>query len=223
MFAIKKIVIADDHPLFREALQQAVMNSFGELEIISSGSFSSLQRSLNRHSDADLILLDLHMPGAVGFSTLHYLGISYPQLPVIIISANEENEIISRALKHGASGFIPKSSSIETIVSAIKQVIEGVVWVPQYFHDYSIDQDNEDEEFVSRLSSLTPKQFRVLMMLIEGRTNSEIAAESHVTIATIKAHLSEIFKKLSVNNRTQAAMIAANHLEVEDPNTLTFQ
>ncbi len=222
MFAIKKIIIADDHPLFRDALQQAVINSLGELKIINCGSFSSLQKSILNHSDTDLILLDLHMPGAVGFSTLHYLGLSHPHLPVIIISANEEPQIISRALKHGASGFIPKSSSIETIIHAIKQVIDGDVWIPQYFREYDIEAANEDQDFVARLSALTPKQFRVLMMLIEGRTNSEMANETFVTIATIKAHLSEIFKKLEVSNRTQAAMIAATYLEVEDPNTLTF-
>ena len=222
MFAIKKIVIADDHPLFRDALQHAVINSLGKLEIINCDSFSSLQKSISNHTNTDLILLDLHMPGAVGFSTLHYLGLRYPHLPVIIVSANEEPQIISRALKHGASGFIPKSSSIETIIHAIKQVIDGQTWVPQDFRNYATESENEDQEFVGRLNALTPKQFRVLMMLIEGRTNSEIADETFVTIATIKAHLGEIFKKLEVSNRTQAAMIAATYLEVEDPNTLTF-
>ena len=185
----------------------------------SCGSFSNLQKMLLDHDDSDLVLLDLHMPGAVGFSTLHYLGISHPVIPVAIISANEEPEVVSRAIKYGASGFIPKSLSIEEIIAAIESIMEGEVWVPELSNSQLHAPETGSDEFLQRLSILTPKQFRVLMMLVEGRTNSEIADESFVTIATIKAHLGEIFKKLEVSNRTQAAMIAASYLEVTDPNT----
>ena len=170
------------------------------------------------HDDTDLILLDLHMPGAVGFSTLHYLGISHPVIPVAIISANEEPEVVSRAIRYGASGFIPKSLSIEVIIAAVERIMDGEVWMPQAYRSQQQTAESGNDEFLQRLSILTPKQFRVLMMLVEGRTNSEIADESFVTIATIKAHLGEIFKKLEVSNRTQAAMIAATYLEVTDPN-----
>ena len=219
MFRLNKILIADDHPLFREALQQAIENHFGKLQVPSCGSFSSLQKMLLDHDDADLILLDLHMPGAVGFSTLHYLGISNPVIPVAIISANEEPEVVSRAIRYGASGFIPKSLSIEKIITAIQRIMEGEVWMPEQLNSQLQANETANDDFLERLSILTPKQFRVLMMLVEGRTNSEIADESFVTIATIKAHLGEIFKKLEVSNRTQAAMIAASYLEVADPNT----
>ena len=218
MFKLNKILIADDHPLFREALQQAINNHFGFMEIPSCGSFSGLQKEILAHDDIDLILLDLHMPGAVGFSTLHYLGISHPEMPVAIISANEEPEVVSRAVNYGASGFIPKSLSIEKIIRAIESILEGEVWVPESISGQLQALENQNDDFLKRLSILTPKQFRVLMMLVEGRTNSEIADESFVTIATIKAHLSEIFKKLEVSNRTQAAMIAATYLEIADPN-----
>lgn len=217
MFKLNKILIADDHPLFREALHQAIENHFGISEIPSCGSFSGLQRQILDHDDTDLIMLDLHMPGAVGFSTLHYLGISHPEIPVAIISANEEPEVVSRAIKYGASGFIPKSLSIGMIITAIENILEGEVWIPEPISRELQALEIENDEFLKRLSMLTPKQFRVLMMLVEGRTNSEIAEESFVTIATIKAHLSEIFKKLEVSNRTQAAMVAATYLEISDP------
>ena len=189
------------------------------MDLPSCGSFSDLQKKILDHDNADLILLDLHMPGAVGFSTLHYLGISHPEIPVAIISANEEPEVVSRAIKYGACGFIPKSLSIEIIISAIERILEGEVWMPESISSQLQALEIENDEFLKRLSVLTPKQFRVLMMLVEGRTNSEIADESFVTIATIKAHLSEIFKKLEVSNRTQAAMIAATYLEIADPSS----
>ena len=219
MFKLSKILIADDHPLFRDALQQALKSHFGVLDVERCGSFASLQKVLVNHDDIDLILLDLHMPGAVGFSTLHYLGLSHPEIPVAIISANEEPEVVTRAIKYGARGFIPKSLAIERIISAIEHILEGETWMPESAGNQPQAADVENDEFLKRLSILTPKQFRVLMMLVEGRTNSEIADESFVTIATIKAHLSEIFKKLEVSNRTQAAMIAANYLEIADPNS----
>lgn len=218
MFRLNKILIADDHPLFREALQQAIKNHFGKLLVPSCGSFSSLQKMLLEHDDADLILLDLHIPGAVGFSTLHYLGISHPVIPVAIISANEEPQVMSRAIRYGASGFIPKSLSIEVIIAAVENIMDGEVWMPETYVCQPHAAETVNDEFLQRLSVLTPKQFRVLMMLVEGRTNSEIADECFVTIATIKAHLGEIYKKLEVSNRTQAAMIAASYLEVTDPN-----
>ena len=218
MYRVKKILIADDHPLFRDALEQAISHHFGPIEITVCGSFSGLQEQLKSIDEVDLILLDLHMPGAVGFSTLHYLGLSYPQLPVAIISANEKPQTITRAIKLGASGFIPKSSSIESIVLAIEEILQGEIWLPQGNLAELQGVDESSEEFQGRLEQLTPKQFRVLMMLVEGRTNNEIANESFVSIATIKAHLSEIFRKLEVNNRTQAAMMAANYLEIDDPN-----
>ena len=219
MFRLNKILIADDHPLFREALQQAIFGHFGQLQIPSCGSFASLQKVLKEHDDADLVLLDLHMPGAVGFSTLHYLGLSHPDIPVAIISANEEPEVVSKAINYGASGFIPKSLAIEKIIRAIETILNGDLWIPESTNGRIKSLEDEHGQFLKRLSMLTPKQFRVLMMLVEGRTNSEIADESFVTIATVKAHLSEIFKKLEVSNRTQAAMIAATYLEIADPST----
>ena len=220
MFTANKLIIADDHPLFREALKQGVSGALGNPEIVSCGSFSELQRAIPHHDDCDLILLDLHMPGAVGFSTLHFLGLRCPDIPVAMVSANEEPDIIARAVEHGASGFIPKSADISVIVSAIQEILNGNVWLPRDVQAQIEEVQKRNAEFADRLASLTPSQFRVLMMLVDGRKNKEIADEVCVTEATIKAHLTEIFRKLDVSNRTQAALAARNHLEVEDPNTL---
>ncbi len=215
-----KIIIADDHPLFREALKQGVASALGEPEFICCGSFSELQKAINRHNDCDLILLDLHMPGAVGFSALHFLGLRCPDIPVAIVSANEDPEIIARAVDHGALGFIPKSADIPVIVEAINQVLNGNIWLPRDVVEQIDEIQHRSTDFADKLSTLTPSQFRVLMMLVDGRKNKDIADEVCVTEATVKAHLTEIFRKLDVSNRTQAAMAAANYLEVENPNTL---
>lgn len=215
MYLAKKIIIADDHPLFRDALHQAVQQAFGEINVFDADSFSSLQRVIRHHDDCDVILLDLHMPGAVGFSALNYLGLQCPQIPVVMISASEEPETIARAMEFGAAGFIPKSSQISLIVEAIQQVLSGNQWLPEGMAEQIANLGREGQDFADRLASLTPKQFRILMMLTEGRLNKQIADEVCVSEATIKAHLTEIFKKLGVSNRTQAATIAATHLEVE--------
>lgn len=220
MFTANKIIIADDHPLFREALKQGLLNALGELEIITCGSFLELQKSVDRNDDCDLILLDLHMPGAVGFSALHFLGLRCPDIPVAMISANEEPDIIARAVDHGASAFIPKSSEIQTVAEAVQHILNGNVWLPQDVQKQIKDVQNRSVELSEKLDSLTPRQFRVLMMLVDGRKNKEIADEVCVTEATIKAHLTEIFKKLDVNNRTQAAMLAATFLEVDSPHAI---
>lgn len=220
MFTANKIIIADDHPLFREALKQGLLSALGELEIISCGSFLELQKIVDRNDDCDLILLDLHMPGAVGFSALHFLGLRCPDIPVAMISANEEPDIIARAIDHGASAFIPKSAEIQTIAEAVQHILNGNVWLPKDVETQIKSAQNRSVDLSEKLDSLTPRQFRVLMMLVDGRKNKEIADEVCVTEATIKAHLTEIFKKLDVNNRTQAAMLAATYLEVDRPHAI---
>ena len=217
MHLAKKILIADDHPLFRDALAQAVGHAFSHCHIITCGAFSSLTHCINDHPDVDLILLDLQMPGTVGFSALRYLGLRFPDTPVAIVSAHEEPGIIIRSIHHGASGFIAKSSNLHAIVQAIEGILSGDVVVPEGIDLGQIDVNHVPAYFIQQIEHLTPKQFRVLMMLVDGRTNRDIANELCVTEATIKAHLTEIFKKLNVSNRTQAATLASGYLEVDPP------
>ncbi len=214
MMTASKVIIADDHPLFRDALRQALQKAFGKLEIITCGSFATLQRTLEDHNNSQLILLDLHMPGAVGFSALRYLGLRCPGIPVAIVSAHEEHDVMMQALEHGASGFIAKSSALPDIIDAVQRIMLGDVVLPEGV-DMQYPDNTTHTSFNEQAETLTPKQFRVLMMLVDGKINREIADELCVTEATIKAHLTEIFKKLGVSNRTQAATLASQHLEVE--------
>ncbi len=211
-----KIIVADDHPLFRAALQQAVQLALSDAQVVEADTLESVHQAVADNPDADLILLDLHMPGAHGFSGLVFLRGVNPGIPVVVVSGSEENQVIRRAIDYGASGFIPKSSSLDTIAAAIRQVIEGEIWIPPEMIGKMDEISEEEARFADALSSLTPQQFRVLNMLTEGLLNKQIAYELDVSEATIKAHVTAILRKLGVHSRTQA-VIAAKRLEVEAP------
>jgi DNA-binding NarL/FixJ family response regulator len=200
------IIIADDHPLFRTALKSILLTHIPNATITEVGDLVSLQTCVESNDKADLILLDLHMPGAEGFSSIIFINAHYPHIPIIIISAHEESDIIRRAIDHGASGFLPKSSSAEDIYQAINEVLKGGIWIPEHV---SPQQGIADDELnaADAIASLTPKQFRVGSMVSQGLLNKQIAFELHVTEATIKAHMTEIFRKLGVHSRTQVVMM----------------
>lgn len=206
-----RLVIADDHPLFRGALREAVSRQFPAVELFEAGGFEDLQALLERESDMDLVLLDLTMPGVRGFSGLMYLRAQYPGVPVVVVSANEEAGVIRHCMEFGASGFIPKTSAVDTMREAVAAVLEGRVWIPPDV-DLSSGADKETKALVARLATLTPQQVRVLMMLSEGLLNKQIAYELGVSEATVKAHVSAILQKLGVESRTQA-VIAASKIE----------
>lgn len=214
----QKIIIADDHPLFRAALKQAVTQAVPGVEIVEADSLVAVQEAVGTHSDADLVLLDLHMPGTNGFTGLVFLRGQNPGIPVVVVSGSEEPYVMKRALDYGASGFIPKSSPLDVIAEAISAVLEGEEWLPQDIADSLDDVPEEDQKFANNLASLTPQQFRVLTMLTEGLLNKQIAYELNVSEATIKAHVTAILRKLSVHSRTQA-VIQAQRLGVEPPKT----
>ena len=207
-----RLIIADDHPLFRGALREAVSGLFQDLDIAEAGSFEDLAKLLERGADVDLILLDLTMPGVRGFSGLMYLRAQYPSVPIIVVSANDDPGVIRRCMDFGASGFIPKTLDIETMRGAITRVFQGGVWTPPEI-DLGAGADTETADLLTRLTSLTPQQVRVLMMLSEGLLNKQIAYELGVSEATVKAHVSAILQKLGVESRTQA-VIAASKIEL---------
>jgi DNA-binding NarL/FixJ family response regulator len=203
-----RFVIADDHPLFRGALREAVSGLFKQVEIGEAGSFEDVAALLDRGGDVDLILLDLSMPGVRGFSGLMYLRAQYPSLPIVVVSANDDPAVIRRCMDLGTSGFIPKTLGIEEMRAAIKRVLDGGVWTPPDV-DLGAGSDAETATLMARLASLTPQQVRVLMMLSEGLLNKQIAYELSVSEATVKAHVSAILQKLGVESRTQAVIAAA--------------
>jgi len=204
------IVIVDDHPLFRDALKTTLATSFKDLRVSEAGSLQELSAVVEMGA-VDLVLLDLTMPGVQGFSGLMYLRALNPQIPVVIVSANESPAVIRRCLEFGASGFIPKSMPISRIREAIGAILNGEFWLPQEI-DLGQGTATREGRLVERLSALTPQQFRVLMMLGEGLLNKQIAFQLGVSEATVKAHVSAILQKLGVESRTQA-VIAVKKIE----------
>ena len=206
-----RFIIVDDHPLFRGALNQALSLTFPAAAIQEASSLDELTQLLAIGEDIDLVLLDLSMPGVMGLSGLLFLRAQHPQVPVIVVSATEDRTIIRRCIEFGAAGFVPKSEPVENIRNAVQAVLDGKVWTPAGI-DLSIVQPSENADLLTRISSLTPQQLRVLMMLSEGLPNKLIAYKLNVSEATIKAHVSQILTKLGVDSRTQA-VIAINRLD----------
>ncbi len=207
-----RFVIADDHPLFRGAMREALGGLPQRAECVEAGSFVELSALLERDREFDLILLDLTMPGVRAFSGLIYLRAEYPGVPIAVVSANDDPAVIRRCMDFGASGFIPKTLGIEAMRDAVARVLSGGVWTPPDVN-LQTSADAETADLVVRLGTLTPQQVRVLMMLSEGLLNKQIAFELTVSEATVKAHVSAILQKLNVESRTQA-VIAASKIEV---------
>jgi DNA-binding NarL/FixJ family response regulator len=205
---LHRLVIADDHPLFRGALREAVGGLLERVDIAEAGTFDEVAALLESDGDVDLILLDLTMPGVRGFSGLMYLRAQYPSVPVIVVSANDDPSAIRRCMEFGASGFIPKTQGVEAIRGAIRGVLDGGLWTPPDV-DLTTGSDSETAELMARMATLTPQQVRVLMMLSEGLLNKQIAFQLSVSEATVKAHVSAILQKLDVESRTQAVIAAA--------------
>lgn len=211
------ILIVDDHPLFRHALIQAVRYSLPQAQIHETAAVNEFYERLEKGPEPDLVLLDLKLPGASGFSALVHVRAQYPSLPIIVVSAHEETSIIQRSIAHGAMGYIPKSAHPSHIGEAIRHVLEGEIWLPPNLPaNMNFDPRAADETALAeRIQSLTPQQFRVLMMVAEGLLNKQIAYELDVSEATIKAHVTAIFRKLGVQNRTQA-VLAIGALNIEE-------
>lgn len=198
------ILIADDHPLFRAALSSALMKGVGPgVQLVETDTIASLEEHLKQKSDWDLVLLDLNMPGASGFSGLVGIRSQYPHIPVIVISALEDASIINKARDFGGVGFIPKSSNLDIIQEAVLEVLAGNTWWPAIADEVPQDPDSAS----AKLASLTPQQFKVLTMVCDGLLNKQIAYDLDVSEATVKAHITAIFRKLGVRTRTQAALL----------------
>lgn len=198
------IVIADDHPLFRNALFQSVHMAISGANLLEADSLDSLTALLDKEPDIDLLLLDLKMPGTNGMSGLIHLRVQYPELPIVVVSASEEPSVVRQVKANGAIGFIPKSSDMRELISSLNRVLEGETCYPSGI-DFS--EESDEESLMDKISSLTPQQYKVLNMLNDGLLNKQIAYELDVSEATIKAHMTAIFRKLGVKNRTQAVIL----------------
>lgn len=199
------ILVADDHPLYRDALVSAIGGLDGNCKVDVTGSFDEAIRFLEAGNSLDLVLLDLNMPGSRGLSGLAQMRSQFPAIPVVVVSATEDAGTIRRSIAMGAAGYVPKSSSIEKMREAITRVLDGEVYAPEEI-DLDFEPGNEEASLINQLKSLTPQQTRVLGMLAEGLLNKQIAYELGVSEATVKAHVSAILLKLQVDSRTQAVI-----------------
>ncbi|WP_082627079.1 response regulator transcription factor [Colwellia sp. TT2012] len=207
MIQPEKIIIADDHPLFRQALLGTLKAKLTYTTWLEAETIEELEQQLTAHNDSDLLLLDLNIPGAHGFNTLIHVRNHFPQIPVVIVSAHEDHDTINKSMEYGAAGFIPKSTPVNDIYAAIVAVLSGNIWLPASFEQ--TQGNNSKSNVAERVASLTQQQYRILMMFAQGMLNKQIAYDLNVSEATIKAHATAIFRKLDVRNRTQAVITIA--------------
>ncbi|MEM7379328.1 MAG: response regulator transcription factor [Pseudomonadota bacterium] len=203
-----RVLVIDDHPLFRDALTSALRASFDRVQTREAHSLESglAELALADDCSVDIALLDLNLPGVQHFDALLELRGRYPKLPVLVVSGFEQDSVIAEALSFGAAGYIPKSAGKQALVAAVHSVLRGEVYTPAGYADDSVI-DDEKRDIIDRIASLTPQQLRVLNMLREGLLNKQIAHELGVGATTVKAHVSEILRKLKVYNRTQAVIL----------------
>lgn len=207
-------MIADDHPLFRSALGEAVRSIHQDAIVEEAGDLDSALHLLDREQQIELVFLDLKMPGAHGFSGLIFLRGQYPETPIVIVSGIDDIATMRQAIRFGASGFIPKSLTPAEIANAIKRVLEGETWLPASARTNAITVDGDSYQLADRIALLSAQQFKVLALIAEGLLNKQIAYQLNLSISTVKAHTTGILKKLGLQRRTQilaAARIA--HLD----------
>jgi DNA-binding NarL/FixJ family response regulator len=196
-----KIIVADDHAMYRDGLRHALELLASNITLIEAADYPALLAAAADHPDADLVLVDLNMPGAEPFSTLRSLLSHHPTLPLVVLSASEKANDMRQALEIGAMGFIPKREDPGIMLSALRLVLSGGVYIPpSLLHGYAHSSPRNDS-----LTSLTPRQLDVLRELVTGTANKEIGRRLDMAEATVKAHVTAIFRALNVSNRTQAA------------------
>ncbi len=213
----RTVLIADDHPLFRAALRQAVGEAVGDAQVIEAADAAALRAAATQAPLADLVLLDLMMPGGRSFAPLAWLRSQHAGMAVIVVSANESPAVMRAALEFGAAGYVPKSAPLTDLVAAIRTVLAYGQWFPP-----AALAAAPPDMIAVRLASLTPQQYRVLELLALGKLNKQIAAELGITEQTTKAHVSAALAKLGARNRTQATL-AFRSLEIQDADPLSLE
>lgn len=201
-----KVLIADDHPLFRDALRNIVSSAIADCEINEATNYRETQEALESEAYS-IVFLDLNMPDSSGLSDLALLKKTHPQIPIVVVSAHDEVDIIRACLSHNASGYIIKSTDPENIKKAIQQIMEGNTYIP----DGVSLEGNDEPNLAQRLGTLTPSQLKIFIEMGKGKLNKQIAYDLKITEATVKAHITTVFKKLEINNRTQAVLLAQEH------------
>ena len=204
------VLVADDHPMFRAAVVHTLTGAI-DARVLEAASQSALEAALAAAPGTDLVLLDLTMPGAIGFSSLLWLRAEHPDLPVIVISSNDRPRTVRRAQQFGAAGFVSKAAPVEALGEAVRTVLDGGL----AFDASRAERSAEDAALAARLAQLTPQQFRVLMLLAEGLLNKQIADRLGLAENTVKIHVTAVLAKLECRSRTQAAVLVKS-LDLEE-------
>jgi DNA-binding NarL/FixJ family response regulator len=197
-----KILIVDDHTLFREGLAHILHRLEDDVQIFEASDYDTALTVIADTADLDLMLLDLNMPGKDGFAVLEAVGKNYPTLPAAVVSASRKQSDVDRVLATSAMGYIPKDTTSQVMLCAVQMILSGGVYTPPAKQFSAIETSN------SKIDNLTPRQLQVLSMMVSGSANKNIATDLNVTEATIKMHITSIFKSLGVSNRTQATLAA---------------
>jgi DNA-binding NarL/FixJ family response regulator len=205
------ILVADDHPMFRSAIVHTLHAAIGGCRVLEVSSQSTLEACLVATPELDLVLLDLMMPEAIGFSSLLWLRTERPDVPVIVISSDDRPRTVRRAQQFGAAGFVPKAAPVDDLHKAVQRVMEGGLW----FESQRAERSEQDAALAARLAQLTPQQFRVLMLVAEGLLNKQIADRLGLAENTVKIHVTAVLSKLDCRSRTQAAVLVKS-LDLEE-------
>jgi DNA-binding NarL/FixJ family response regulator len=201
-----KFLIADDHPLFREALKGALSSCFTDVTFLESESLDTTIDVLRKNRKVSIIILDLNMPGCDNFYGLLRVKEVFPDIPIVVLSASDSVQTVSQVMAFGADGFIPKTTATPMIKDALLAILDGKQWLPDGMEAAILEIDDDAKDIAVKLKELTPKQFQVLKLVKNGLMNKQIASKLYVTEATVKAHIGVIFKKLNVKTRTQIVL-----------------
>jgi DNA-binding NarL/FixJ family response regulator len=215
---VYKILIADDHPLFRDAICGVIQSAFEGAEIIETENLENALEIAKQDDELDLVLLDLNMPGMNGLNGLISIRNEAPTIPVVIVSAEDEKQVVLQAITCGAVGFISKSSPRAQMTEALQQILNGNVYLPPDIIRQSSEQDSrrnrrqlmQKDVPTELLQSLTRRQLLVLERMVKGESNKQIAYNLNIAETTVKAHVSAILSKLGVHNRVQAILAASD-------------
>ena len=199
-------IVADDHPMVRDALALALRAAFPKAEVALAGTLDEASAAIAARPDVDLVILDLDMPGMQGLAGVSALRANYPSAPLVIVSATRNAAAMRQAVEMGAAGFIPKSAPMEEIIGSVRAVMRGEIVLPPGAGDGALS--STDADLATRAAKMTPQQHRVFALMAEGKPNKIIAYDMQIGEATVKAHVTEILRKMGVHSRTQAIVLA---------------
>lgn len=209
-----KVLMADDHALFRDGMRYVLQQLADEVEILDSGNFQEALQLMNDNQDVDIALLDLNMPGSEGPASIQFFHLRYPDVPLVVVSGSDQRDDIESVMEYGAMGFISKTSSSKIMLSALRMVLEGGVYLPPQLLQQAMSNIDAGEVQANKHSQraakygLTARQIEVLTYLAGGLANKDISKQMNLAEGTVKIHTAAVYQALHVNSRLEAVTAA---------------